>query len=639
MCGIAGYYSTENAFSKDDLLKMTESLSHRGPNASGIFTDDFIGLGHRRLSIIDLSERANQPMTSSNDRFLIIYNGEIYNFTEIGARLKTGMQQQDNISLKTSSDTEIILEAFAKYGVDFVSQLNGMFAFAIYDKQLHELYIFRDRIGIKPLFYYWDGRNFAFASELKAFQKINSIPKEINKSAVKDFLHFGYIPTPNSIYKNIYKMNSGSWIKISAVGIEFHKYWDVRGKISNNVIENKEQAMVKLSDLLISSVQYQLKSDVPFGVFLSGGIDSSLVTAQAVMLSSVKVNTFSIGFEENSHNESEYAKAVAKYLGTDHHEFIVSYKDAIELVDLMIDVYDEPFADSSAIPTMLVSKLAGQYVTVTLSGEGGDELFFGYGAYKWAKRLDNPVIKFTRKPVSSLFNKMSSRYQRIARLLDYENSNHLPSHIFSQEQYMFSEKELNRLLLNEFASSSYIEETRTPSNLLRMNATVYDSGLINVKERKLNSMELQALFDLQYYLQDDLLTKVDRASMNYSLETRVPYLDHRVIEFALNLSPDLKYKYGIPKYILKEILFQYVPKHLFNRPKQGFAIPLNKWLRHELKYLIDIYLSEDMIKKYGVVDYAIVHDLKKAFFSNTDYLYQRLWLLIVLHKWFDKKYN
>ncbi|MEP7168214.1 MAG: asparagine synthase (glutamine-hydrolyzing), partial [Bacteroidota bacterium] len=582
------------------------------------------------------SDRANQPMTSHNDRYVIIYNGEIYNFREIGAKLKTGNLQNESVQLKTSSDTEVILEAFAKYGVDFVHQLNGMFAIAIYDKTLQELYLFRDRVGIKPLFYYWDGKNFAFASELKALQKIHTIPKVINEKAVGDFLHYGYIPTPYTIYNDIYKMNSGSWMKVSAEGIDLHKYWDVRNKISNNIVTNREQAMVKLSDLMISSVQYQLKSDVPFGVFLSGGIDSSLVTAQAVMLSSVKVNTFSIGFEENSHNESEYAKAIAKYLGTDHHEFIVSYKDALNLIDDIFDCYDEPFADSSAIPTMLVSKLAKQYVTVTLSGEGGDELFFGYGAYRWAKRLNNPMLKIFHKPLSHAFSYMPTRYKRVGKLLDYPDKKNLRSHIFSQEQYLFSESELYGLLMNGYAGSSYIEESTTAPNLLRVFDDSHESGKIKVRERKLTSMESQALFDLQFYLQDDLLTKVDRASMHYGLETRVPYLDHRVVEFALNLSPHLKFKHGISKYILKQILYQYIPRHLFDRPKQGFAIPLNIWLRKELKYLIDEFLSESMINKYEIVSYAEVDKLKKMFFSGVDYVYNRMWLLIVLHKWFEK---
>jgi len=636
MCGLAGFYSFRSKFTESDLHVMTDALQHRGPDSKGYFFDGVTGLGHRRLSIIDLSTRANQPMVSGNGRYIIIYNGEVYNFREIGARLKSTTRQQEEIQFKTSCDTEIILEAFVAYGFDFVNQLNGMFAIVIYDKLQQELYLFRDRLGIKPLYYYWDNVDFAFCSELKSLKAIPSIPKVINNDAVRDFLHLGYIPTPASIYKNIYKMSPGSYMVVNRSGIVQTRYWNIRNKISSNVIEDKDQALVKLSDLIISSVQYQLKSDVPFGVFLSGGIDSSLVTAQAVGLSSVKVNTFSIGFEENSHNESEYAKAIANYLGTDHHEFIVSYRDAIQLIDPVLESYDEPFADSSAIPTMLVSKLAKQYVTVTLSGEGGDELFFGYGAYKWARWLDNSFLKMVRHPLAAIFSHMPNRYQRVSKLLAYRDPGKIRSHIFSQEQYMFTEWELEMLLSEDYKGGSGNIEGLGTSSLLRIYDEPYDLKSVHVKERSLTAMESQALFDLQYYLTDDLLTKVDRASMHYSLETRVPYLDHRVVEFALNLSPNLKYKNGISKYILKQILFQYIPKQLFDRPKQGFAIPLNLWLRHELKYLIDEFLEESVVKRFGIVDHEQVSRLVKEFFSGRDYLYNRVWLLIVLHKWFMK---
>lgn len=635
MCGLAGFYSEEGFFNTDDLKSMTNALIHRGPDAEGFFYDETCGLGHTRLSIIDLSSRANQPMTSANDRYMIIYNGEIYNFREIGARLKLPVTLSGPSHLKTSSDTEVILESFVQSGVDFVHQLNGMFVIVIYDKLNQELYLFRDRIGIKPLYYFWDGKNFAFASELKALKRLNRIDKRINVSAINNFLHLGYIPAPFSIYEDIHKMPAGSWIKVNKNGIETQKYWTIKGALSNRIITDDEEALVKLSDLIISSVQYQLKSDVPFGVFLSGGIDSSLLTAQAVGLSIVKVNTFSIGFEENSHNESEYAKAVAKYLGTDHHEFIVSYKDAIDLIESILDTYDEPFADSSSIPTMLVSKLAKQHVTVTLSGEGGDELFYGYGAYKWAKRLDNPMVNSFRKPAAWLFNRMSSRYQRVAKLLDYDSTTYLKSHIFSQEQYLFSEKELKEVLQQDFYLGNSLNHLQVATNAMT-NLEVFMSGKNSIRERKLNSMEQQAIFDLMYYLQDDLLTKVDRASMRYSIETRVPYLDHRVIEFALNLSPDLKFKNGISKYILKKILYQYIPKELFDRPKQGFAIPLNKWLHNELNYLIEDNLNKTVIEKFNVVKFEEVQTLITGFRNGKDYLYNRIWLMIILHKWLIK---
>ncbi|MFM7822174.1 MAG: asparagine synthase (glutamine-hydrolyzing), partial [Bacteroidota bacterium] len=479
-------------------------------------------------------------------------------------------------------------------------------------------------------------KNFAFASELKSLTSLEQIPLEINHAAINRYLHFGYVPAPYSIYKNIYKMNSGTMMKISANGLESKKYWSIHNKISSNLIEREDQAMVKISDLMISSVQYQLKSDVPFGVFLSGGIDSSLISAQATMLSSIKVNTFSIGFEENSHNESEYAKAVANFLGTSHHEFIISYKDALKLIDTITDTYDEPFADSSCIPTMLVSKLASQYVRVTLSGEGGDELFFGYGAYVWANRLSNPIINLLRKPASNVLDRMSSRYQRIARLLDFDNPRSLRSHIFSQEQYLFAEKEIPGLLKNQTEVEISESEAFFSGNYKRLVTGTDVEGGIDVQERRLRAIELQALYDVENYLQDDLLTKVDRASMKYSIETRVPFLDHRIVEMALNISPNLKYRNGVSKYILKKVLYQYVPKHLFDKPKQGFAIPLNKWLQTSLKYLIEHYLSETTVNKYGVLEFSAVKACCDAYFSGSEFMYNRLWQLIVLQMWLEK---
>ncbi len=616
---------------------MTDALRHRGPDAEGFYSDEICGLGHRRLSIIDLSDRANQPMYSSDGRFVIIYNGEVYNFTEIGAQLKSRPAMGKNpIQFKTNSDTEVIVEAFAAYGIDFVHQLNGMFAIAIYDTQKKELYLFRDRLGIKPFFYYWDGKNFAFASELKSLRLLKQLTFEINQQAVKEFLHLGYIPAPATIYNKFHKLEAGTWMKISAEGMSKHLYWAPQNKLSNTLITDKQQALVKLSDLIISSVQYQLKSDVPFGVFLSGGIDSSLITAQAVGLSSLKVKTFSIGFEENSHSESEYAKAVARYLNTEHHEFIVSYKDAINLIETVLDIYDEPLGDSSMIPTTMVSKLAKEYVSVTLSGEGGDELFFGYGSHLWAKRLSNPLLNGSRRLIAKTFSKLSnSRYRRIGKLLDYGPETDRKCHIFSQEQYFFTEDEIDELLTNPTEERIAFSLKSDYRLFLRAQENMPFTDDPKVGERRLNAMEQQALFDLNNYLQDDLLTKVDRASMHYSLETRVPYLDHRLVEMALNIHPSLKYKNGISKYILKEILYQYIPRQLFDRPKQGFSIPLNKWLRKELSYLIEEYLSESCIRKHNIVDYEQVKKLILDFRNGMDYLYNRLWLLIVLHRWFQ----
>jgi asparagine synthase (glutamine-hydrolysing) len=623
MCGISGFYSFDEVFSESELHAMTGALAHRGPDASGYFVDDTVGLGHRRLSIIDLSQTANQPMHSADGRYVMVYNGEVYNYREIASELK----QNFKTVFKTASDTESILEAYVKYGPGFLEKLNGMFALAIYDKEKKELFVCRDRIGIKPLYYFWDGHNFAFASELKALTKLAFIPLQINRNAVYHFLHLGFIPSPQSIYKSIKKLDSATWMKISKDNLEPCSYWSPQQQVNEKVITKEKEAIVKLSDLLMSSVQYQIKSDVPFGVFLSGGIDSSLITANAVNLSGVKVNTFSIGFEENKYNESVYAKSVANYVKTNHHEFIVSHQDAIDFIDTIFEAYSEPFADPSAIPTMLVSKLARKHVTVTLSGEGGDELFLGYGAYQWAKRLNQPLIKNFRHQIAGLLANYSKRFNRHADYFLYPTEELKYSHILSQEQYYFSLQEADKLLTSEFISHPDTQNTELLNNF----------GIeINNLRRTLDPMEKQALFDLQFYLQGDLLTKVDRASMHFSLETRVPYLDHRIIEFTLNLSPSLKYRNNVTKYLLKEILYQYIPKKFFDRPKQGFAIPLAKWLKSDLYFLIEETLSKEIIEKYNIVNYSHVEQLKKEFLNGKDYYYSRLWLLIILHKWMNK---
>ena len=632
MCGICGFYSSSGVFSENDLRKMTSSLAHRGPDADGVFQEGSVGLGHRRLSVIDLSQAANQPMVSHNERFVIVYNGEVYNFKEIEKefRIQTlpalptgqaGGRQDSEFRMKTSSDTEVILEAFTFWGVDFVHKLNGMFAIAIYDKAENSLFIFRDRVGIKPLYYYWDGQNFAFASELKALKQSGFIRKNIsaNPVAINEYLHLGYVPEPHSIYQNIYKFPSGSFAKINKDGLEIKSFWTIEDKIKPHSLNNEQEAFCQLKELLVSSVKYRMISDVPFGTFLSGGIDSSLVTAIAQSLSAEPVKTFNIRFAESAFDESPYARAIAAYLGTNHHEYTVTEKDAIELIPVILDIYDEPYADSSAIPTLLVSKMARQNVTMTLSGDGGDELFMGYGAYNWAQRLKNPFVKALRKPAHLLLSNMSNKYRRVSTFFDYENEVSLKSHIFSQEQYLFSRKEVRSLLIPDFYREILLKESYT--NL----------------PRKLNPAELQSLFDLNYYLKDDLLVKVDRASMHYSLETRVPLLDYRIVEFAYNLSPDIKYRNGISKYLLKKVLYNYIPSAYFDRPKWGFSIPLKKWLKSDLSFLIDEYLSAKAVNETGFLHAEKVASLIKQFrVDNKNYLFQRLWELIILQNFFQK---
>jgi asparagine synthase (glutamine-hydrolysing) len=611
MCGIAGFYSFNKAFTDTDLKKMTDRIAHRGPDADGFYMDSEsgAGLGHRRLSILDLSSAANQPMQSHCGRYFICFNGEVYNYREIAIQL--------DIKCRTTSDTEVILEAFVKKGVDFVHLLNGMFAIAIYDSRDKALYLFRDRVGIKPILYYWKNENFVFASEIKAILTIEEINKHktIQKESVYTFLNAGYIPGPHTIYNDIFRLPAGSYAVIKNSRLTINSYWKPEDKIKDTKTTDFKPAKARLKELFESSVRYRMISDVPFGVFLSGGIDSSTVTAIAQSISKEPVKTFSIGVKDPKLDESEFARTVSEYLKTDHYEFIVSERDSLEMVDKILSAYDEPFADSSAIPTMLVSKLARKHVTMALTGDGGDELFMGYGAYNWAERLDNPFIKAFRGPIASVLSRLSNKYKRASGIFDYTDDQKLKSHIFSQEQYFFSEKELHNILTDQYICP-----------------LIFDESFLGLK-RKLSPKEEQALFDIKYYLKDNLLVKVDIASMQFSLEARTPFLDYRLVEFALNLDEKLKVRNGVSKYLLKELLYDYVPKKFFDRPKKGFSIPLAKWLRRDLKFLIDNYLSKQSVEGAGFVKYEIVKDIVMRFEKGEDYLFNRIWALVLLHKW------
>lgn len=613
MCGISGFYSLSKKISGQDLKHMTLALLHRGPDADGFFVneDSTVGLGHRRLSIIDLSAAANQPMCSHSGRYVMVFNGEVYNFNEIKKQLK--------ITTQTASDTEVIIEAFEKMGTDFVHLLNGMFAITIYDKLQNKLYLFRDRLGVKPLYYFLHENNFAFGSEIKSLLQADYISRHtaLNKNVVATFLYAGYVPEPYTFYQHIFRLPAGSYAVATGDSFTITSYWKPEEKISPVTCTDFSAAKETLKNLLISSVRYRMISDVPFGTFLSGGIDSSVVTAIAQNISATPVNTFSIGFKEARYNESEFARKVATHLGTKHHEFIVTETDALNLIERMMDAYDEPYADSSAIPTMLVSKLARQHVTMTLSGDGGDELFMGYGAYQWAKRLQYPLVQQFRGPLSASLRLLGNRYKRIAGVFDYSNPARVKSHIFSQEQYFFSEKELAVLLHKNLPHDILFNEQ----------FSVF---------RQLSAAEEQALFDMKYYLKDDLLVKTDIATMQFSLENRTPFLDYRIVEFALNLSENLKNHHGTAKYLLKEVLYDFVPEEFFNRPKWGFSIPLSKWLKTDLHYLIEKYLNEEIVRSYGVVHFAEVNLLLQRFRKGEDFVYNRIWALILLHRWLHK---
>ncbi len=602
MCGIAGFFSKK--YDLETLKTMTNSISHRGPDASGYFFDEKrgVGLGHRRLSILDLSDDANQPMTSQNERYKIVYNGEVYNFNDIKADLEGNFH--------TKSDTEVVLEAFNQWGVEFVNRLNGMFAIAIYDLVENKMYLFRDRVGIKPLYYYCKDGELVFGSEIKAIVS-SGRNLSINKAAIANFLHFGYVPNEDTIYGQVFKLPAGHYAEYNG-SLKISSYWDLEEKLKSEIITDFDAAKSKLKEVLYDSVEKRLISDVPIGTFLSGGTDSSLITAIASKVSRSPVNSFSIGFKEAKYNECEKAKEIANYLKTNHHEFIVSEQDVLSELDEVLNNFDEPFADSSCFPTYLVSKLARKHVTVCLSGDGGDELFMGYGSYNWAERLSNPLMWNFRKPIALALGSSSSIRNKRASLVFNSPVKNRMSHIFSQEQYLFSADEIEQLLISD--SPVLIEEyIKSP--------------------RSLSAKEKQSIFDIKNYLKDDLLVKVDRASMLSSLEVRVPLLDHRVVDFALNLDEQLKVsKGGVQKHLLKEVLYDLVPQNVLDHPKWGFSIPLSKWLTTDLYYLIEKYLDDEIIEELGICNLAYVKNLKKEFLSGKTYLYNRIWQLIVLNK-------
>jgi len=438
----------------------------------------------------------------------------------------------------------------------------------------------------------------------------------VSIDAINAFMYLGFIPAPLSIYNEIIKFEEGTIAEFKNGQLTYEKYWDVDECVNKPVISDETEAKEQLKAIVNSSIEYRLKSDVPFGTFLSGGIDSSLVTAIAQSLTSEPVKTFSIGFENPQFNEANFAKEVADYLNKDHHEFLVSENEAKKLVEELIAHYDEPFGDPSSIPTMLVSEMARKHVKMVLSGDGGDEVFHGYGFYNWANRLSKPAIKTFRKPIGKILSLGNSRLKRASNVFMYPKGK-MKSHVFSQEQYFFTREEIQDLLIQPSKDPDFLD---------------FEPEY----KRNLSPKEKQSLYDIKYFLRDDLLNKVDIASMKYSLEVRVPLLDHRVVEYGVNIDESLKIKDGDSKYILKQVLYDYVPKEFFDRPKKGFNIPLENWLDSDLSYLIDNNLNKETIESIGIVHFGKVEKLLKRYRSGEKYLFTRVWALILLHEWFKR---
>lgn len=623
MCGICGFLN-KKILSSEVLEKMNDVLAHRGPDDKGIYINQIsygsdniqVGLGNRRLSIIDLTEHGHQPMRNESGDIWIVFNGEVYNFHELKKEL-----EGKGHKFKGMSDTEVILHSYEQWGEDCLRKFNGMFAFAIWDEKKKQIFIARDRVGIKPLYYYFKDGNFAFASELKSIMQYPLFEKELSKKSLYYYLLFQYVPTPYSIFENTWKLPPGHYLVLKEnKNIEIKKYWDIleeRKAIRKNSVQEYTE---EFEDLLKSSIKYRLISDVPVGAFLSGGTDSSLVVALMSKLTD-KVKTFTIGFDKKKYNEAPYAKKVADYLGTKQHELYVKEEDIFSLIGELPKYYDEPFADSSSLPTYLVSKLAREKgVKVVLSGDGGDELFCGYNRYIWMNRMQNflllPLgIREKVAPVLGRFPYLKLR--RISQILQYKD----PLQMYLGIVDMWSPEELEKLLGGNY---SYKE---LPFS--QVYKRVNDLPLI----------ERLQILDFHTYLPEDILTKVDRASMAVSLEVRVPLLDHRIAEFAYSLPLDLRYRRGIRKYLLKKVLYKYLPAKFFRRPKQGFGIPLDEWLRGGVKPYIDEYLNAGRIKKEGLFNSEFVEELIKKHLSGK-YNYQYpIWTLLQFQLWKEKYFN
>lgn len=607
MCGIAGWLSYQGPVDAAILDRMTDRLAHRGPDDRGTYisTEKRVGLGHRRLSILDLSAAGHQPMHSADGRYVMVFNGEVYNFKRIAADL--------GIKTQTGTDSEVVLESFAREGVQAIQRWVGMFAVAIFDQEAQTLHLIRDRVGIKPLFYVQTSAGLLFASEIKALLEHPACPKQHDPVGLAQNFHLGMTESAHSAWAGICQVEPGQWLSFRTdTDLRRQTYWSASPSKRNESITAPE-AKARLTELLAESVSLRLVSDVPLGCFLSGGIDSSTVAAVAqAQLGDQRLKTFSIGFENPKYNEADHARAVAEHLGTEHQEWVLSEREAIDQVAKLIEVYDEPFFDTSAIPTLLLSQKVRQQVTVALSGDGGDELFLGYNSHAWARRLQSNWA--TRKVLATTLKATGRpRMKRAARVFDAPTRNARSQHIHSQEQYLFTQREAMALL-------------KEP-------ATVPMTVGWWFREVGLAPEEEQAFFEFSHYLPDDLLVKVDRASMAYGLEVRVPLLDHRLVEFAHFLPLEFKRRAGVSKWLLREVLYDQVPQSLVDRPKWGFGVPLMDWLRGKLRGLIDNYLSEEAVRRVGLLDERQALAVRDKFLAGSDLHYHRVWVLLQTQRW------
>lgn len=639
MCGIFGLVNYKRKIEESEILSSSNLLEHRGPDDSGYEIieqeNSNILLLHRRLSILDLSPLGHQPMKSEDGNYLIILNGEIYNFKEIRKEL-----ENFGYKFKSNSDTEVALYSFIKWGPECIKKFIGMFAFAILDKINQKIFLFRDRPGVKPLYYYFDNDVFIFGSELKPFYVIPEFAqkKQIDVDALALFFIYNYIPAPYAIWQNVKKLLPGHWLEydIRKKQSNIIKYWDVYDFYNQPISYDKldENAILEeLEKLLVSSFKYRLVSDVPVGIFLSGGLDSSLVTALLQKNSTEKLKTYTIGFYENEENEAPYAKKIAEYLGTDHHEHYCSINDALNIIPNLPYYYDEPFADPSMIPTTLVSKIARQYVTVVLSADGGDEIFGGYSKYiSITSKISN------LKKLNNIFNN-NILYSLIENLSLQFNRK------FTETSFAMKFRKLVEVSNGKLTSARYLDIISQNFSEIEIKSLMNNLGFrkpytyFNSENELKNISDLNKIMAVDYktYMVDDILVKVDRATMSVSLEGREPLLDHRIIEFMAKLPDTYKIRDGKTKYLMRKILEKHIPKELWERPKQGFAIPGNHWFHNELKYLFDEYLINSN-RSSGLLNKKYVNNIVSNYFNkyNKNSNYLRIWSLLMWEMWFKK---
>lgn len=623
MCGICGYISGTHV-SRELLTAMSDTITYRGPDDSGLWeskTNDnnyYVGLAHRRLSILDLSMAGHQPMVSSDGQTIIVYNGEIYNFNDIKRKLVI-----KGCSFKSHTDTEIVLQAYKTWGNDAFNKFNGMFAIAIYDMQTEVLTLVRDKIGKKPLYYYVNNGTLIFGSELKPIMACPLFEKRIDFDSLNQFFATKYIVSPYTIFENTYKLEPGSYLSFkNGIITEQKRYWslvDIHNKTvaERDKIADLDVAKRELNELLEDSISKRLVADVPVGCFLSGGIDSSLTCAIAKKSLGKSIDTFTIGFDDEQRNEAPQAAKIAESIGTSHHEKYIDNQDLVELLDDFVTYYDEPFADASLLPTMLVSKLAKEQVTVALSGDAGDELFCGYNKYDltgivqrvdWLGRIEYAM------PWNDFFLKNCS-----PKLRAIINNRSKDTKV--QCFYDVFEEEAIKLFNSKTA--------------LKMKRSIkYD---IESKIKTINLQDKNMVLDMMTYLPDEVLTKVDRASMKYSLECRCPITDYRIVEWSFKVDHKLKYHNLEKKYLLKQLAYEYIPKELLDSPKKGFGVPLRKWLRNELKSDIDKFVDKEFIDNQGIFDYDAIVELQKKQAVKGNIVYTNLlWEYYVFQRWYEK---